>query len=172
MAENLYPDRIGTKFRGMRRTWKYVVMTRNKDNAADNGFPTESRIKENEEAVKQNRFPLHRENSRRVRSFIILYRIHRRNPCREASFFANLQVHSPERCGFFSWSDSFQTDFGKEYPMEYEVIETEMEDEFKVCPSCGSKDGFHSMFKREDDTIKWLFICPACHKVFDIGFTA
>ena len=72
----------------------------------------------------------------------------------------------------FSWSDSFQTNFGKEYPMEYEVIETEMEDEFKVCPSCGYKDGFHSMFKREDDTIKWLFICPACHKVFDIGFTA
>ena len=52
---------------------------------------------------------------------------------------------------------------------EVEIIE--MEDEFKVCPSCGYEDGFHSMFKKESYTTKWLFICPSCHKVFDIGLT-
>jgi hypothetical protein len=27
------------------------------------------------------------------------------------------------------------------------------------------------MFKKESDSTKWLFICPSCHIVFDIGFT-
>jgi hypothetical protein len=27
------------------------------------------------------------------------------------------------------------------------------------------------MFKKEGDNTKWLFICPSCHIVFDIGFT-
>jgi hypothetical protein len=27
------------------------------------------------------------------------------------------------------------------------------------------------MFKKESDRTKWLFICPSCHDVFDIGFT-
>ena len=54
--------------------------------------------------------------------------------------------------------------------MAYEVQKIEMKDEFKVCPSCGYKDGFHSMFKKEGDVTKWLFICPSCHIVFDIGF--
>jgi hypothetical protein len=27
------------------------------------------------------------------------------------------------------------------------------------------------MFKKEGDRTKWLFICPSCHIVFDIGFT-
>jgi len=56
--------------------------------------------------------------------------------------------------------------------MPYDVQKIEMEDEFKICPACGYEDGFHSMFKREDEATKWLFICPACHVVFDIGFTA
>ncbi len=55
--------------------------------------------------------------------------------------------------------------------MKNEVEILDMEDEFKVCPSCGYEDGFHSMFKKESDTTKWLFICPSCHKVFDIGLT-
>jgi len=55
--------------------------------------------------------------------------------------------------------------------MDDEVINVEMKDEFKICPSCGYKDGFHSMFKKEGDIRKWLFICPSCHTVFDIGFT-
>jgi len=46
-----------------------------------------------------------------------------------------------------------------------------MKNEFKVCPSCGYKDGFHSMFKKAEDITKWLFICPSCHDVFDIGYT-
>ena len=55
--------------------------------------------------------------------------------------------------------------------MDYEVQKVTMIDEFKVCPSCGYEDGFHSMFKNEGNTTKWFFICPSCHNVFDIGFT-
>ena len=55
--------------------------------------------------------------------------------------------------------------------MPYDVRKIEMKDEFKVCPACGYEDGFHSMFKKEGNVTKWLFICPACHVVFDIGFT-
>jgi len=55
--------------------------------------------------------------------------------------------------------------------MDYEIKIVEMKDEFKLCPACGYKDGFHSMFKREGDKIRWLFICPSCHEVFDIGLT-
>jgi ribosomal protein S27AE len=55
--------------------------------------------------------------------------------------------------------------------MDYEVKNVKMESEFKVCPTCGYKDGFHSMFNTEDDITRWLFICPSCHDVFDIGFT-
>jgi hypothetical protein len=55
--------------------------------------------------------------------------------------------------------------------MNDEISQIKMEEEFRVCPSCGYKDGFHSMFKKEDGVIKWLFICPECHKIFDIGFT-
>jgi len=46
-----------------------------------------------------------------------------------------------------------------------------MENEFKICPSCGYTDGFHSMLKKEGDSTKWLFICPSCHDVFDLGHT-
>jgi hypothetical protein len=28
-----------------------------------------------------------------------------------------------------------------------------------------------SPFKKESDITKWLFICPSCHEVFNIGFT-
>ena len=55
--------------------------------------------------------------------------------------------------------------------MAYEIQEIEMKGAFKVCPACGYEDGFHSMFKQEGKVTKWLFICPACHVVFDIGFT-
>ena len=66
----------------------------------------------------------------------------------------------------------YQSDFERDYLMDYEVKSVKMEEEFKVCPSCGYKDGFHSMFKQEGDITKWLFICPSCHMVFDIGLTA
>ena len=55
--------------------------------------------------------------------------------------------------------------------MDYKIIKVPMEKEFKVCPSCGYKDGFHSMLKKEGDVTRWLFICPSCHDVFDIGRT-
>jgi len=55
--------------------------------------------------------------------------------------------------------------------MNYKVNKADGGDEFKVCPSCGYEDGFHSMFRKEGSTIKWLFICPSCHEVFDIGYT-
>lgn len=56
--------------------------------------------------------------------------------------------------------------------MEYKINKVDVSDEFKVCPLCGYKDGFHSMFKKEGDSVRWLFICPSCHEVFDIGYTA
>lgn len=55
--------------------------------------------------------------------------------------------------------------------MEYHVEKIKMEDEFKTCPACGYEDGFHSMFQKTDENTRWLFICPSCHKVFDIGMT-
>lgn len=54
--------------------------------------------------------------------------------------------------------------------MEYEVQRVTVEDEFKVCPTCGYEDGFHSMLKKGRDRFKWLFICPACHAVFDVSY--
>lgn len=46
-----------------------------------------------------------------------------------------------------------------------------LEDEFRACPLCGYNDGFHTMLKRdhENNVVRWLFICPACHAIFDIG---
>lgn len=57
------------------------------------------------------------------------------------------------------------------HKMDDKIIQTDMADEFKVCPSCGYEDGFHNMFKKEGAVTKSLFICPACHNVFDIGMT-
>ena len=55
--------------------------------------------------------------------------------------------------------------------MEEHVRRIDMGDVFRVCPECGYEDGFHSMFKKDGDTRKWLFICPNCHAVFDVGLT-
>ena len=46
-----------------------------------------------------------------------------------------------------------------------------IKDEFKICPLCGYEDGFHSMIKKDSDKNLILFICPACHAVFDTGLT-
>lgn len=54
--------------------------------------------------------------------------------------------------------------------MDYKINKIQMQDEFKVCPFCGYEDGFHSMFKKAGDITRWLFICPSCHAVFDIGY--
>lgn len=55
--------------------------------------------------------------------------------------------------------------------MDHDVEKIEMKDEFRICPICGYKDGFHSMFRKQEETTRWLFICPSCHKIFDIGMT-
>ena len=48
-----------------------------------------------------------------------------------------------------------------------------LEDEFRTCPMCGYQDGFHTMLQRDkiSDSVRWLFICPSCHEIFDIGQT-
>ena len=55
--------------------------------------------------------------------------------------------------------------------MDYRIHTIPLTDEFKICPLCGYKDGFHSMLKRDNGAIRWLFICPSCHEVFDVGRT-
>ena len=55
--------------------------------------------------------------------------------------------------------------------MDGKIHEITFTDEFKICPLCGYKDGFHSAFKKEQETTKWLVICPSCHATFDIGYT-
>lgn len=55
--------------------------------------------------------------------------------------------------------------------MEEHVTKVPFDKEFRICPSCGYPDGFHTMLKKEGKSIKWLFICPNCHKIFDIGCT-
>jgi len=52
-----------------------------------------------------------------------------------------------------------------------EIHKVTVTDEFKICPQCGYKDGFHSAFKKGQGNTKWLFVCPSCHSVFDIGYT-
>ncbi len=55
--------------------------------------------------------------------------------------------------------------------MDRDVEKIDMQDEFRVCPACGYRDGFHSMFRKQGEVTRWLFICPSCHKLFDIGMT-
>jgi hypothetical protein len=55
--------------------------------------------------------------------------------------------------------------------MTYQIHTVKLEEEFKLCPLCKYKDGFHSMLKRDKEEIRWLFICPSCHEVFDVGRT-
>jgi hypothetical protein len=48
--------------------------------------------------------------------------------------------------------------------MDYKVKTVRMVDEFKICPSCGYEDGFHSMLKKVGDINKWngcLSVRPA-----------
>ncbi len=53
--------------------------------------------------------------------------------------------------------------------MTYQIHKVRLEEEFKLCPLCQYKDGFHSMLKRDGEELRWLFICPSCHEVFDVG---
>ncbi|MFQ5354620.1 MAG: hypothetical protein ACE5DR_06700 [Thermodesulfobacteriota bacterium] len=56
--------------------------------------------------------------------------------------------------------------------MDYKINKVDAGDEFKVCPLCGYRDGFHSMFRKDGEKLRWLFICPSCHEVFDTGLDA
>lgn len=41
---------------------------------------------------------------------------------------------------------------------------------FKVCPVCGYENGFHNSFRvRKDGDYDWLFVCPNCASVFNVG---
>ena len=55
--------------------------------------------------------------------------------------------------------------------MTKKITKIKMKNEFRVCPNCGYEDGFHSMFETtdKDKEYSWKFICPDCHKIFDIG---
>ena len=53
--------------------------------------------------------------------------------------------------------------------MHYEIVNIEVEDEFKICPTCGYRDGFHSMLKKVKDNMRLMFVCPGCHDVFDVN---
>lgn len=44
-------------------------------------------------------------------------------------------------------------------------------EEFRICPNCKYKRGFHSSFKKEDNKIKVIFICPQCGSAYDLGIT-
>jgi len=55
--------------------------------------------------------------------------------------------------------------------MTYPIHKVTLEEEFKICPLCKYPDGFHSMLHRDGEETRWLFICPSCHEVFDIGRT-
>ena len=55
--------------------------------------------------------------------------------------------------------------------MDHNVEKVEMKEEFRVCPACGYRDGFHSMFRKQGEINRWLLICPSCHKLFDIGLS-
>lgn len=54
--------------------------------------------------------------------------------------------------------------------MTAKVNTIDLEDEFRVCPLCGYKDGFHTMLRKRENDVEWLFICPACHEIFDLGY--
>ena len=54
---------------------------------------------------------------------------------------------------------------------EIKVIKIAEGDGFTVCPNCGYKDGFHSVFEnfKPDGEADWYLICPKCSAKYDIG---
>lgn len=54
--------------------------------------------------------------------------------------------------------------------MEKKVIDIRVQDEFRICPTCGYRDGFHTMIKVASKKKKFLYICPSCHDVFNPVF--
>jgi len=56
--------------------------------------------------------------------------------------------------------------------MDENIQTLEWQDEIRLCPVCGYKDGFHFMFRKEGKTLRWLLIRPSCHRLFDAVLTA
>lgn len=71
---------------------------------------------------------------------------------------------------FFYSKTEIKNQSGIRGNMKNKIYKVSFEDEFRICPECGYEDGFHTMMRKENNKVKWLFICPACHKIFDIGY--
>lgn len=54
---------------------------------------------------------------------------------------------------------------------EIKFVEIAEGDGFTICPNCGYKDGFHSVFEnfKSDGKADWYLICPKCSAKYDIG---
>lgn len=52
--------------------------------------------------------------------------------------------------------------------MKEKVHKVHLKDEFRVCPACNYRDGFHTMLRRENGTVKTIYICPSCHELFEV----
>jgi len=51
--------------------------------------------------------------------------------------------------------------------MKKEVRKISLDKSIDTCPVCGYSDGFHVSFKRHNETINIILICPQCHERFD-----
>lgn len=52
--------------------------------------------------------------------------------------------------------------------MVKEISKIEIENELRICPSCGYELGFHVSFLREKEKLRIILICPNCGARFDI----
>ena len=50
--------------------------------------------------------------------------------------------------------------------MDYKIIKVSMENEFKICPSCEYKGGFHSMFIKRGGGNEMFIYMPLLSKCF------
>lgn len=51
-----------------------------------------------------------------------------------------------------------------------QIRRIELDEEFRVCPSCGYERGFHSSFLRAGESHKIILICPNCGARYDVGW--
>jgi len=42
--------------------------------------------------------------------------------------------------------------------------------EFRKCPNCGYKRGFHVSFRKEESIYDIILICPSCGAAYDLNF--
>lgn len=52
--------------------------------------------------------------------------------------------------------------------MKEKVHKVHLKDEFRICPVCSYRDGFHTMLRRENGEVKTIYICPSCHELFEV----